>query len=697
MPSRSKTPIVPPQTLSIDQAMATAYAHWNAGQAAQAEQLSQRVLAVSPEYPDALHLMGLLAYTHGNRSMAIDYIKRACASPRASAQYFSNLAEMCRQTGRLGEALPAARRAVEIDPRHVAAWNNLGILLQEMGQLDESLECLRRVADLSPDSPESHNNLANTLRRLGQLNEARKHYELAIDLRPNYSEARSNLANLLHEFGDSEAAALAAREAIEFDPRNADAYITAAVIAHSRGQRFEALRWLDNLFAFAPNHAGGMLARARILNESADYAGAERAARTAVAVENGEAYAVLGKILHAQGREAEALAAYDRAIALPMAGKDGPLTDKAALLSRSGRTAEALAACDQALAINPGSADAWRYRADLKRFTAGDPEIAGMEALLAAGEQAGQGLAARIALNFALGKARLDAGDPDRAFVHYAEGNRLKRATFAYEADAIGRWMSSIAECFPAAAMRRLAGTGHGAEAPLFVVGMPCSGTGLLARSLGLNPTLRLAGELKILPEMVEQILSPDGRPAGYPAMAATLLPADIARLGQYYAERARAGAPGQLRIIDELPSNFLYAGLINLILPNARIVRCRRDALDTCLSGYVGLFHDEQKFSYDLSELGLFHRAYDQLMDHWRAVLPADRYIEIDYEALLAAPEDEMRKLTDFCGLAWDEACLEPLRNPSRAEADGVGIGQRHAAHLQPLLAALGIASSAA
>ncbi len=680
--------------MSIEQAMAMAYAHWNAGQAAQAEQLCQRVLAAVPEYPDALHLLGLLAYTHGNRSLAIEYVKRACASPRASAQYFSNLAEMCRQDGRREEALSAGRRAVEMDGHSVPAWNNLGILLQEMGQLDESLDCLRRVISLDPDSPESHNNLANTLRRLGRLAEARRHYETALELRPNYSEARSNLASLVNELGEPEQAAATAREAIEADPRNADAYITAAVIAQARGQPAEALRWLDHLFGFAPSHAGGQMARARILREAGDFAGAERAARMAATGENGEAYAVLGQILHAQGRDAEALAAYDRALSLPMAGKDGALAGRAALLLERGRRAEALAACDQALAVNPRSADAWLYRADLKVFAANDPDIARMERLLAEGEGPELGLAARIALSFALGKAWLDAGDPDKAFAHFAEGNRLKRATFAYDAEAIGHWIASIAERFTPAVFARLAGAGHSAEAPLFVVGMPRAGTALLARSLGSHPALYRAGELKVLPTMVEQLLGPDGRPAGYPTMVDALLPNDLNRLGQYYAEQARTPAAGPARTIDELPANFLHAGLIHLMLPNARIIRCRRDPVDTCLACYTKLFHDEQKFSYDLRELGLFHRAYEGLMDHWRAVLPADRYIEVDYEALCAAPEDGLGKLTDFCGLAWDDVCLELFRDAPEPAVPGAG-WQSHAAHLQPLLAALEIAQS--
>ena len=206
---------VAPAGMSLEQAMALAYGHWNAGQADQAERLCQQVLQVWPEYADALHLLGLLAHGHGNPSLALDFVRRACATPRAPALFHSNLAEMCRQSGLLAEGETAARRAVTLDNRLTAAWNNLGIILQEAGKLEESRDSLQRVVDCTPDNPQAHNNLGNTLKRLGRLNEARRHYDQAIGLNPTYSEAHSNLANLLNELGEAEAGLVEARQAIE--------------------------------------------------------------------------------------------------------------------------------------------------------------------------------------------------------------------------------------------------------------------------------------------------------------------------------------------------------------------------------------------------------------------------------------------------------------------------------------------------
>ena len=188
---------VVPEQLSIAEALQRAHAHWHAGQAAQAEQWCQRVLAVWPGQADALHLLGLMAHAYGNLDLAISHLRQACAAPRAPAVYSSNLAEMYRQKGLLAEGEEAARRAVAIEPALASGWNNLGILLQEAGKLDESLACLKYVAELQPGQPQAHNNLGNTYRRLGQLDQAAAHYARALSLNPDYAEAHSNLAFLL--------------------------------------------------------------------------------------------------------------------------------------------------------------------------------------------------------------------------------------------------------------------------------------------------------------------------------------------------------------------------------------------------------------------------------------------------------------------------------------------------------------------
>ena len=179
---------------------------------------------------------------------------------------------------------------------------------------------------------------------------------------------------------------------------------------------------------------------------------------------------------------------------------------------------------------------------------------------------------------------------------------------------------------------------------------------------------------------------------------------ADLARLGASYLGAIRPLSGGRAHVVDKMPANFLHAGLIHLMLPNARIVHCRRDPVDTCLSCYTKLFSAEQAFAYDLAELGQFHKAYQVLMDHWRAVLPRDRFIEVDYEAVVADLEDEARRLTDFLGLPWDDACLDfhktvrPVRTASVNQVrlpiyrSSAGRWKAHAAHLGPLLVALGI-----
>ncbi len=204
--------------LSVSAALSQAYAHWNAGQAPEAEQLCLRVLDVAPDQPDARHLLGLMAHAYGLPKVAIEHLRVACRSPLAPASYHGNLAEICRRQGALAEAESAARRAVALAPDEAQGWNNLGIILQEAGQLVDSLDCLRRVAAILPASPEAHNNLGNTCKRLGDNAQALLHYGRALALNPNYAQALGNMAVALSDDGQHDAALATARRAIDIDP-----------------------------------------------------------------------------------------------------------------------------------------------------------------------------------------------------------------------------------------------------------------------------------------------------------------------------------------------------------------------------------------------------------------------------------------------------------------------------------------------
>lgn len=683
--------------LSIEQALHRAAAHWNAGQADQAELFCQRVLAVWPGQSDALHLLGVMAHAYGNLDLAIQHVRQSCQAPRAPAVYFSDLAEMCRQRELLAEAEQAGRRAVALDARLVAAWNNLGIILQEAGKLEESLNCLKNVVSLQPDYAEAHNNLANTYKRLGRLDQAEAHYGEALSRHPNYPEAHSNLANLLNDRGRYDEAAARARRAIELNPQMADAYINLAAIATTRYRHAEALRWLDALVAFAPLHPGGLAARALALKQLDRLDEAQFSARRAVEAspESAEAHNTLGQVLQALGRLDEALASFERAAALPGLAAESALANRGVLFMEAGRKDEAQTAFDRAQTAFPNSSQIWFNRADLKTFTPNDPDIARMEALLR--DNRAQSHADRLSLHFALGKAYLDCGASDRAFDHLDQGNRMKRATLLYDPGATAEWIRSVAATFTPSLFQKFQGAGDVSDVPVFVVGIPRSGTTLVEQILASHPQIHGAGELSLLQRLVDPL-------TGYPVGIESLTRDDLAGLGRSYAARVEALSEGRRHVVDKMPANFLHLGLIRLILPNARIIHCRRDPVDTCLSCYSKLFTAEQMFTYDLAELGQFHRAYQTLMEHWRGTLPADRFIEVDYEAVVDDLDGEARRLIDFLGLSWDDACTryhETRRTVRTASVNQVrkpiyrtskGRWKAHARHLGPLLTALGV-----
>ena len=686
-----------PPALDIGQTLARAQAHWNAGQADQAEMACAQVLAVWPGQSDAMHLMGLMAHAYGNLDLAIANLRQACQSPRAPALYYSNFAEMCRQRGLLAEGEQAARRAVAINPQLAGGWNNLGILLQESGKLDESRACLERMLALEPDNAQALNNLANTCKRLGRPEEAERLWMRAIGLQPNYAEVYSNLSNLLVERSKFDRARELARQAIDLNPRLADAYINLAAVEVAEHRFKEALRWLRALLDFAPDHVGGLVALAFALRQCDEPEAALEAAQRAVSLspESAEAANALGGALQACDAPVAAVAAFTRAASLPGITRAQSLGNIANLNMEIGRKDVAQTQYEALVAEYPLSASGWFNLASLRRVKAGDVVIERLRAVL----QTGSDLSAndQMLVHFGLGKALGDIGDSVGAFHHFDIGNRLKRATISYDADGVSQWMREIAAAYPATSLEGQGGCPS--AMPIFVLGMPRSGTTLVEQILASHTAIHGAGELRFLQQMVEGV-------GAFPRDFTALTAGQRTQFGEAYAARLAKLARGHAHVVDKMPANFLYAGLIRQMLPGARIIHCRRDPVDTCLSCYSNLFAGEQAFTYDQVELGRFHRDYQELMAHWRAILPETHFLEVDYEAVVDDLEGQARRMLAFLGLPWDPACLEfhrterPVRTASVNQVrepiyrSSTGKWRQHAAQLQPLLGALGIAA---
>ena len=690
----------PPEApISIQDALVQANAHWNAGQAEQAEVICQRILSIWPGQSDALHLMGLMAHAFNHSDLAIGYLRKASEAPRAPAIYLSNLAEMLRQKGSLLEAEEYARRALQADNTLPAIWNNLGIILQEVGKLDEARLCLEKLLSLEPKNPRAHNNLANTFKHLGKFGLAKTHWLKALEIDPEYPEPYSNLANLLGQMAQHDEAIAYSRKAIELNPRQADAYLNIAAIETSRNRHAEALHWLESLLSFAPNHINGLSAKALSLMHLDQHEEALSCINIAVtqAPQSAEAVNARGFILQAMGNSKQAIEAFKVAATLPGLINEKAITNLALLHMQDGETDEANRIFDQALAAYPTSANIWFNRSDLTTFKPGDPAIAKMEEVLGAIEFPTDN--DKLLMHFALGKAYLDIGESEKAFAHLNLGNQMKRATFSFNVQTTAQWLNQIKAVFTKDYIEQgLSQAPRAAlDAPIFIIGMPRSGTSLIEQILASHPAVHGAGELKYVQRIVDGFGS-------YPNINPPLNSERSAALGAEYLKKITPLSQGRTFVVDKMPANFLHAGFIHMMLPHARIIHCQRNPVDTCLSLYSKIFGDEQMFAYDLTELGQFHLEYESLTDHWRKVIPASHFTDIQYESVVDDIEAEARRLLDFLGLPWDPACLDfykTKRTVKTASTNQVrqpvyksssGRWRKHAAQLQPLLKALGI-----
>ncbi|MBV8428809.1 MAG: sulfotransferase, partial [Hyphomicrobiales bacterium] len=381
----------------------------------------------------------------------------------------------------------------------------------------------------------------------------------------------------------------------------------------------------------------------------------------------------MGLSLHELGRGDEALDFYRRALGCKP-DYAGALNNMGNVFKQSGELSQAYDAYSRSLAIDSRQADVFVNLTDLRKVKADDACVAQMEAM--ARDVEVLPALARMRLHFALAKAHDDLGNFDEAFAHMREGNALRRAKITYDEPAALAFFDRIRETFDAKLISAKEGGGEASPIPVFVLGMPRSGTTLIEQILASHPQVHGAGELAEMSDIVSHLEAQDGEPLAFPEGVRELRKDDFTRLGREYVTRLRRHSATASRITDKMPSNFCFVGLIHLALPNARIVHVMRDPLDTCLSCFSRLFSAEQNHTYDLAELGRHYRKYAELMAHWRAVLPEGRMLEVRYEDVIADLEGEARRIIAHCGLDWSENCLafhETKRQVKTASASQV------------------------
>lgn len=702
--SQKDLPAVPaqqPQALSIDQAMQRAAQLQSAGRLQDAERVIRAILQAKPDHAHALHLLGLVAYQAGQPAQAVDVIQRAIAAAPNEAVFHSNIAEMNRQLGRVPQAIHHGERAVVLSPSMASGHSNLGIAYFDAGQDDKAKACHERALAIEPRTPNSLNNLGSIARRAKDREAAVAWYRQALDHHPDYLEAASNLGAVLVELHRPDEAAPVLEQALQRRPHYPEALCNLG-LARLKQERFaEAQGLLRRALQLSPGYVEAMVGLARSLKETEAYPEAFSLIRAVLGrlPDNPDAWFVLGS-LHRDVEELdEAQAAFEKSLVLAPDSTDA-LIGLGNLRLEQGKLDDAECLLNQAITIDPDNAGARFHLVQVRKVKPGDANLAVLEGTLAHVTDAHP--AKLISLHYALGKAYDDLKVWDRAFPHFLEGARLKRAQLSFSAQEDEDRTKRIETLFNAAFMARMRGAGDSSDVPVFVLGMPRSGTTLTEQIIASHPDVHGAGELRDLMEVLHQAPGAGG-PGPYPDR---LLQADrdtITAWGGEYVRRLRARAPTARRITDKMPANYFALGMIHLMLPNAKIVHVKRNAADTCVSCFTRLFNKQQDATYDLRELGLHYANYERLMAHWRRVLPASSFIEVQYEDIVADMEGQARRLIDWCGLEWHDACLafhkneRSIRTASVAQVrqpiygSSVERWRHYGAYLEPLLSALG------
>ncbi len=578
-------------------------------------------------------------------------------------------------------------------------------LLHQQGKLTEAEQLYLTVLQLDPDSAVAHLNLGTALVQLNRLEEAIAHFEKAIAIKPDSPEALNNLGNVLARLNRPDESIIQFEKAVTVSRHNAEPYLRACynlgMTLQALNRHEEAIPYYARAIAIKPDYAeahnnlGDALMKCNRSEEALTHY--ERLA--AIRPDLAEALNNVGAALHALNREIEAIAHFTKALVIRPDYADAHANLGRALESL-GRIEEAARAFEKAIEHAPTAAKFYHWLFHSKKAVAGDRQLAAMIEL--AQRMASLPRLEQIELHFGLGKVFADLKQYNLSFRHLLEGNALKRQEIAYDESATLRMFDRIRAVFTPEFMQSKQGLGNRSTEPVFIIGMPRSGSTLIEQILASHPRVFAAGELNHFSRAVTLLAGQHGAHVQFPEQIRTLADEDLVRLGTRYLCGIRNIAPNAERVTDKMPYNFRFAGLIHLALPNARIIHTRRDPVDTCVSCFSTLFLRGQPFAYELGELGRYYRGYERLMDHWRAVLPEGVMLEVRYEQLVADFEGQARRIVAHCGLAWDEACLafyktqRPVKSASAPQVyqplynTSVGRGSRYGDLLGPLLDAL-------
>jgi tetratricopeptide (TPR) repeat protein len=604
-----------------------------------------------PQDAEAHCNLGAALHDQGQWAEAVASLRRALAIQPHNVEALVDAANALKALRRAREAVPLYQQALKFDPRLLEARNNLGNAFLELGQHEDAAGCYRLALEIKPDDAQILCNLGNVQRQLGLLDAAMTSSRRAIALDPSSSVAHNNLGLILAALEQREEAVASYRQALILNPSYVDALNNLGNVLRDLGLRREAVSVYRRAIELDPGRADSHCDLGTVLFEFRRVDEAVASYRQALVLQPdyAPAHVSLGLALRQQRRPADAETSCRAALAIDPNDAEA-LSLLGELRADRGQFSEAEELFQRALTINPDFSFAFASIATHRKMTSDDTAwLKGAEALLAKRLP----LAQEIGLRYALGKYFDDVRQYDHAFERYRQANELtKRYGANYDGAKLTQHVDQIIRSFDTAFMRKCRTQVSTSELPVCIIGMPRSGTSLAEQILASHPAVFGAGEVTFWNAAYDAYRNAELESK----IGADLIPGMAAD----YLDRLTALSGGALRVVDKLPANFLYAGLIHAALPKARIIHMQRHPIDTCLSNYFQNFFNIGPYANDFDNLAHYYREYVRITNHWRAALPATTLLEIPYEALIEDQEGWTRRMLDFIGVPWDPKCLD-------------------------------------
>lgn len=619
----------PQKRNQLQQMLAAAQQALRAGHYVQAEGLYLDVLKAAPQAWDVHQALAMLYVNTQRAKEAVKHFSLIVGANPTHAPSHANLAMALSETGNFKQALIEFHRAFALDGSMDGLKIPYAETLRRDNQYEEAIRVYKQVLDVDRVHHGAFNGLGLVYRDMEDLPRALECFEHATGLDSKNAGYRMNFAVCLKQYELIDLAAEQFYEAVKLRPQWLEAIVLLAEVLEEQRRFDEAIECFERALSLTP-------------------------ANPELIERKGYVYMAMGDTGRALNQFNKVIAAHpNRFMAKLGIGRSH---------MEAGHTEAAVSSLEAYINEFPESSQGYFYLAASRKFKSDDKLIPQIEALI----EKNQGdESAAISLNFALGKIYDDCKLWDQAFSHYARGNSLRNKQYDYNYQKEVSRNNRTMQVFTRDFIEKNKSLGTDSEVPVFIVGMPRSGTTLTEQIISSHPQVMGAGEVVFWGRAPDAIPYTLGTISEYPECVTEMSAPKAKGIADKYLELTRkvVGPDTQsLRITDKMPHNFVHLGLIALLFPKARIIHCKRDAMDNCLSIFFQNFGGVHPYAYDLSNLGHHYLEYQRLMAHWHEVLPG-RIFDLNYESVISAPEHWSRKLIEYVGLEWDDACLSPHR----------------------------------